>query len=407
MLTERKRIFYSSYHNYFDMSSGAAISARAVLLALARRGWRVRVLCGSFFDDGERKFEEFLSDLIARGFRPRLTTRQLTGRGRTICFKVLDFQDGGIESSAVFYADSKERESHCELNQDETDMFLYLYNEEFVERRPDVFMTYGGYKAVALGAAFFRRRDVKTVFYLCNLAYHNRFLFNYFDFVIVPSKFARDEYRKRLGIESVVIPPLIEEKTSISTVRESRYLTFINPSKSKGLDFASFLFRELSKRRADISILMVQGRASLKDVAISLGKCEKNNIRIMRGIVKPTMYYRVARAVIVPSICDETFGRVIVEAGMNRIPCLCSDRGALPDTLGSGGLILSIPDVNRDLKKNVACEKMEAWIQAIVKLWDDENYYQQLCENAFSNSLRFSEIKVESQTTSFFQKILK
>lgn len=404
MLNGYKSIFYSSYHNYFDMSSGAAISVRAVLLALARDGWRVRVLCGPFFDNGERKFEEFLSYLTVRGITPKASTKRLIGRGKTIIFKSLDFYDGGIESSVVFIVNTKERKDVYKLSRDETDVFLFLYNEEFIERRPDVFMTYGGFKTVFLGAAFFKKRNVKTVFYLCNLAYHNRSLFNHFDSIVVPSYFAKDRYKERLGIETVVIPPLIEE-TVVASKRAPRYLTFINPSREKGLEFASFLFQELSERRSDIPVLMVQGRARIKDIAMNLGKISGNNVQIMRGIVTPRKYYQCTRLLFVPSICEETFGRIVIEAGMNRIPCVCSNRGALPDSLGNGGITLPIPNLDMSSKKVVERDVMESWIKAIVRYWDDERYYQEACENAFLNSLRFSEKKIETLTVRYFNNL--
>ena len=50
------RVLFTGYHNYLDVASGAAISLRAVLRALARRGHSVATLCGTFFD--RRDFDE-------------------------------------------------------------------------------------------------------------------------------------------------------------------------------------------------------------------------------------------------------------------------------------------------------------------------------------------------------------
>jgi glycosyltransferase involved in cell wall biosynthesis len=40
----------------------------------------------------------------------------------------------------------------------------------------------------------------------------------------------------------------------------------------------------------------------------------------------------------------ETFGRVVIEAGINGIPQLLSDRGGLPETGGNGAICLPYSD---------------------------------------------------------------
>ena len=44
------KILFSSYHNYLDSYSGAAITTREILRYLSRRGDEVHVLCGPLFD---------------------------------------------------------------------------------------------------------------------------------------------------------------------------------------------------------------------------------------------------------------------------------------------------------------------------------------------------------------------
>ncbi len=63
-------LLFSSFHNYLDQGSGAAISAREVLRELARQGWRVRALCGSFFDDATADENSFYATLKRRDITP-------------------------------------------------------------------------------------------------------------------------------------------------------------------------------------------------------------------------------------------------------------------------------------------------------------------------------------------------
>ena len=78
--------------------------------------------------------------------------------------------------------------------------------------RPDVLVTYGGtsigYELLRLAQAF----DIKTVVTLHNLAYWDPAYFEYANLVLVPSLYAQDVYKKRLGIDSVAIPPLLARK---------------------------------------------------------------------------------------------------------------------------------------------------------------------------------------------------
>src|SRR5260370_23565124 len=56
--------------------------------------------------------------------------------------------------------------------------------------------------------------------------------------------------------------------------------------------------------------------------------------------------YRRAIAVVVPSICYETFGIIIIEAFSVKTPVIVNNLGALPEVVedSGGGLIYSGPD---------------------------------------------------------------
>ena len=64
----------------------------------------------------------------------------------------------------------------------------------------------------------------------------------------------------------------------------------------------------------------------------------------MANTPDPRDFYRVSRAVLVPSLWRESLGRVPIEAMANGIPVLASDRGALPETMGNAGFVFTIPE---------------------------------------------------------------
>ncbi len=400
-----KNILYSSFHNYMDQTSGAAISARAVLLALAKNGWQVRTLCGSLFDNGEQDVETFCSGLKRRGLNYSVESRKLRGLGSVFEYRNVLFNDSGIDSSAIFILNRSRKESNQSFFREESDLLLYLQDRAYETFRPNVFMTYGGQFATYASAAYFKKRSVTTVFYLCNLAYKERSVFKNFDYVIVPSEFARTAYKYRLGLETLVVPPLIDEGSATVQDRDPRYLTFVNPTREKGLEFAAAIFRELAKTDAEIPILLVQGRASLLQAAKSIGRHDDLKIKIFRGSVAPKTFYRVTRLLFMPSLEEETFGRVIVEAGGNHVPTICSDRGALPETVGNGGVALHIPShITSTYNGPIDSAVLNNWVKTIVGLWNDRELYNAYAQNAFLNAQRYNEDTVKKMTLELFEK---
>jgi glycosyltransferase involved in cell wall biosynthesis len=86
--------------------------------------------------------------------------------------------------------------------------------------------------------------------------------------------------------------------------------------------------------------------------------------------------YGETSVLVVPTTIDETFGRVVVEAQLNGIPVLASDRGALPDVVGGGGAVLAVE------------KSIELWSSTLKRLLDPQRYAQ-LSAAAVVNASRF------------------
>ena len=82
-----RRLLFCSAHLYGDPASGAALSARDLLVSLAARGWACRALCGSMtaFEDG------------------RPADRVLAGCG--VGLSRVDCPDGPSPFSLLYYRD--------------------------------------------------------------------------------------------------------------------------------------------------------------------------------------------------------------------------------------------------------------------------------------------------------------
>jgi glycosyltransferase involved in cell wall biosynthesis len=119
----------------------------------------------------------------------------------------------------------------------------------------------------------------------------------------------------------------------------------------------------IARLRPDIPFTMVRTWEGLRpppeDAAIIEMAHALPNIEIIPAQRDPKRLYGMARLMLVPSAWDETWGRVVTEAQLNGIPVVASDRGGLPESVGSGGMLLHFED------------DPSLWAEAVGRLWDD------------------------------------
>ena len=371
------RILFSSCHNYLDVGSGAAVTTREELLELVRRGHKARTLCGALFD-GVRAGEEELVKTLGRLGTPAQRSRTTVEVGGVrLTFKLYRFDNSGIDSTVFIPLDELGCETNWRVEAEKT--FLALLEEQFDKFSPDILASYGGQRTVSASAMKAKRRGIKSVFMLHNLSYRDRKLFENFDMIVVPSEYVRKRYRARLGFDSRVVAPLIDPAKVVAPERAPRFLTFVTPTVEKGLYFFLGIARELGERRPDIPILLVEGRGKVQRLATIPEARKLTNLNVLERVESPALFFKETRLLLVPSLCEETFGRVVVEAGLNGIPALCSDRGALPEIVGDPNLVLPIPQRFTPASRAIPSPKeTENWLAAIVALWDDPRRAERL-----------------------------
>jgi glycosyltransferase involved in cell wall biosynthesis len=77
-----------------------------------------------------------------------------------------------------------------------------------------------------------------------------------------------------------------------------------------------------------------------------------------------------------PSVGRESFGRVAAEAMLNGIPVVASDRGALPEVVGRGGVCLPLPGhITPETRLAPTATEVAPWVDAVLRLWDDPLAY--------------------------------
>lgn len=368
-----KRLLVSLYHCYLDPSSGAAISLRAMVEALASAGFEVRVLSGPRLDfEVEQSHEDLL-----RAHGIDFKTYRASHLSET--FHLNLFQCNGVTCGLWIPQNPRADPSHAVGN-----AWLSSYREILESWRPEVVLTYGGFWMTGPSLQMAQQAGAKTVFYLCNYAYNDAAFFQQVDTVVTLSHHHAAWYRQQLGLESVPIYPLMPAKRYLcDPVAGQRYVTFVNPQPHKGVYVFAKIAEVLGRTRPDIPLLVVEGRATTQRAASVLGGLNHCQVYRMANTTDPREYLQVTRIALVPSVWQESFGRVAAEAMMNGIPAIGSRRGALPEVIGDERLLIDLPDwITPETRRLPSDDEVAAWVNVIVRLWDDEDEYRRVAEQA-------------------------
>ncbi len=203
----------------------------------------------------------------------------------------------------------------------------------------------------------------------------------------------------------------MELEDVVAEKHERIFFTAINPSPEKGLFFLARLVEELSTKRPDIPVLIVESRGNAGQL-IAAGLSAKNpfnlarheNLMLSPGTNKPKEIFALTRALLVPSLWQEPAGRVVAESLLNAIPPLISPRGGLPEIANEGGILLPIPaEITPHSQTIPPPESVTPWLTCIEQLTDNEPLYQSHCDRAATAAQIYHPEKIKSQILTFFQ----
>lgn len=170
------------------------------------------------------------------------------------------------------------------------------------------------------------------------------------------SAFTAMRWRTLCGLHCHVVEPVVCAGNYLTDggESESSKVLFVNPTPIKGVE----LMFALAAECPDLPFLVVESweiepnwRAHCQQRALTLG-----NIEWLGPQADMRHVYAQTRVLLMPSVWEEAFGRTVVEAQLNGIPVLASNRGALPDTVGDGGLTVDLH------------EPIEQWAQTLRQL---------------------------------------
>jgi glycosyltransferase involved in cell wall biosynthesis len=394
------RLLFCSYHCCLDPSSGAALATRDLLELLAQRGWACGALCGPDVD-----FEQ-APDLAQLLRDQGLAVEAHQGPAGAAPFSLFHGLWHGVRASVYEPRGHRPRRTPTPA---EGQAFLALFDGVVRRFRPDLVLTYGGHWLARELIARAKGHGLPVAFALHNLAYQDAALFRPVDAVLVPSQFAREHYRRTLGLECTAIPgPWTWERVRCPAV-EGRYVTFVNPQPAKGAFVFSRIAHELGRRRPDIPLLVVEGRGGtdwLGQAGLDLGGA--GNLFFMANTPDPRQFYAVSRLVLMPSLCPESFPRVAAEALLNGLPVLGTRRGGLPEVLAEAGFLFDVPERYTPASREVpTAAEVAPWVETIIRLWDDPAFYEEQRRRCLAAAEAWRPERLLPRFEDFFRAVLR
>lgn len=196
--------------------------------------------------------------------------------------------------------------------------------------------------------------------------------------IIFSSKFLAQKLSSRIKSPGIVYYPMFEMEWYIALAKLPKFITFINPIEEKGVE----IFQKITEAMPEQNFLAVDGWRKVEKLF------PKNVLHVPRQ-EDMRIIYSQTKLLLVPSICQEAFGRVIVEAGFNKIPSIASDVGGISEAVRTGGILIDqYTSVGR-------------WVSAINRILSPE------CYEIFSNLAYDSAIENSMDwTDDFIQKFL-
>lgn len=154
---------------------------------------------------------------------------------------------------------------------------------------------------------------------------------------VANSHFTAGEVRRAFGLDCEVIPPIVK-RASYVTESARTHVVFVNPVPRKGVDIVLALARRLPQCRFLIVECWPLGK--LERLRLRLRVMGLGNVSLRSATSDMREVYRCARLVLVPSRWREGWGRVVTEAQISGIPVIASNIGGLPESVGTGGMLV-------------------------------------------------------------------
>jgi glycosyltransferase involved in cell wall biosynthesis len=356
-----KFLFYSP-HALTDSSSGAARSVSALLAELVALGHDAFAVTGTIADQDN----QLLARLLALPAADVLEVPEVA-----IKRDLRKVRINGVEHCVVCFDSNKV----LSLLAVEEALLAQVFRQVFDEFQPHVVLTFGGFSSNYLAGFYARDNGSQAVLYAATHNYVDASHFNHVDKVVTPSVALRRLLDTVSTKPKLALSSLVRREDVLCRTREPEFITFINPTLSKGLMLILTLARECQKQHRPYRFLVVESRgtrATLQPFAGQLS--ELNNLMIGSNTADVRLVYEKSKIILFPSLGYESAGGIPIEANINGIPVLASDVGGIAEMLDGAGYLFDPPQsMLDDFSSEPPAEYTAQWLRVIDRLFNDDS----------------------------------
>ena len=373
---ERKpRLLWANCYCLLDKSSGASISVNQILTQFVKNGFEVEILGATIFDN--KSGSNHLSKQIEEAKKKS---------------KLLEVKDKLLTHSLLV----TESTSRMDMKLSETTEWYKNYVNKLNSFRPDCVFYYGGNPWDLLIPDEARMRKIPSVAYLVNANYQSARWCRDVDEIVTDTVATANFYKNSVGFAPKPIGKFIDPSNVIAEKHLRKHITFINPSWEKGAGIVAMLAIILEKKRPDIIFEIVQSRGDwgqvVKIVSTEIFNEERDalkNVIVTANTNRMAEVYSRSRVILGLSLWWESGSRVLAEAMLNGIPAIVSNFGGSPEMVGSGGVIVDLPEEchNEPFLTLPKVDRLQSIADLLEKLWDDESFYLNLMSKSLHQGM--------------------
>lgn len=208
--------------------------------------------------------------------------------------------------------------------------------------------------------------------------------------VFAISDFTRAYVADLLDVSAVTWPPVFDfGRCRAAQKREQpRTVGYYSAGRHKGDEIMVHVIREMK----DVSFVVMgrnYGSGALPPNVEYLGDVSDNRL-----------FYEKTGVLLVPSVAQEGFSRVIMEAAANGIPAIANRIGGIPEAMGSSGILIDT-DSGRDAPEKIA----DKYVSAIRTVLSDEETYADYCRNALQRAEEYEQDQYRMSRSVYAQYI--
>jgi glycosyltransferase involved in cell wall biosynthesis len=358
-----KKVLWANASCLLDTSSGAAMAIREMLRQLAFRGCEITILGATTFDaeSGILRLKDHWQDMKTK-----------TGQ-------FIDVNDGPLVHRLLITASTHRHEMTAREEMTWHGAYLSALNLT----KPDLMFYFGGFTLDLLAADDAQHHGTPVMAYLANGNYTGTRWCRDVDVIITNSQATADMYARKEGYAAIPVGPFIEPERVVAATHSRERLLFVNPSLEKGAGVVILLALLLESRRPDIVIEVVESRGNWSDLVRLVTGLLGNERSLLNNVVltpntddmRPV--YGRARLLLAPSLWWEGMGRVLVEAMMNGIPAVITERGGMPEMVQDAGIRLQLPSdmFEPPYSRLPSPNSMQPLMDTILRLYDEPVLY--------------------------------